>query len=257
MSKKDSSSYMCSKFINLVFKAELDESVYLLYYILKHSYDDSDKEKYPKVENNCCKLLYDFLSTATSQKSNPIYSKLKDVLLYYSKHMFTNDDTIGWFNAIVIGVQYKHSCIKNYNKDNEKFITYVYKHNNFITDRNNEKAGKEVAEMDKNSTDKNTYKAKEYVKNCSSELSKSNTIESNTDSDNCIGMPVLFHGFVYNMSFRREDIVCIYNKHRKLIPDDDYFIFCKTGKINKLTSYRITEFSYNMMKKMGIPYCTN
>lgn len=107
--------------------------------------------------------------------------------------------------------------------------------------------------MDKNSTDKDTSKAKKHVKNCSSELSKSNTVESNADSDNCIGIPVLFRGFVYNMSFRREDIVCIYNKHRKLIPDDDYFIFCKTGKINKLTSYQILESDYNMLKEMGIP----
>lgn len=107
--------------------------------------------------------------------------------------------------------------------------------------------------MDKNSTDKDTNKAKEYVKNCSSELSKSNTIESSADSDNCITMPVFFHGRISTMTFRREDIVFIYHKHRKLIPDDDYFIICKTGEINKLISYRILESNYNILKRTEIP----
>lgn len=107
--------------------------------------------------------------------------------------------------------------------------------------------------MDKSSTDKNVNKAKKSCKNCSSELSRSNTIESNTDSDKYITMPIFFHGIISTMSFRREDIVCIYNKHRKLIPDDDYFIICKTGVLNKLISYQILESNYNMLKEMGIP----
>ena len=107
--------------------------------------------------------------------------------------------------------------------------------------------------MDKSSIDKDANKAKEHVKNCSSELSRSNTIESNTDSDNYITMPVFFHGMISTMSFIREDIVCIYHKHRKLIPDDDYFIICKTGEINKLISYHILESYYNILKRTGIP----
>lgn len=107
--------------------------------------------------------------------------------------------------------------------------------------------------MDKSSTNKNTNKTKKHIKNCSSELSRSNTIESNTDSNNYITMPIFFHGRISTMTFRHEDIVCIYHKHRKLIPDDDYFIICKTGEINKLISYRILESYYNILKRTGIP----
>lgn len=107
--------------------------------------------------------------------------------------------------------------------------------------------------INKSSIDKDANKAKEHVKNCSSELSRSNTIELNADSDNYITMPVFFRGMISTMSFRREDIVCIYHKHRKLIPDDDYFIICKTGEINKLISYHILESYYNILKRTGIP----
>lgn len=107
--------------------------------------------------------------------------------------------------------------------------------------------------MNKSSIDKDTNKAKEHVKNCSSEPSKPNTIESNTGYDNYIRIPTFFHGIIYNMTFRHEDVVCIYHKHRKLILDDAYFIICKTGIISKMISYQIIESDYNMLREKGIP----
>lgn len=157
--------YKGNDFIQTIYKASLDESVYLLYRTVDSIFKKTTVEitaKNPNFgklkgtrEDECSVLLYSFLliiSTADSYDNSIYkeqYEELKAQLLYYGNstiYDYEMDNDKGWFDMFM---KNRHSADKHYytkyNPDNAKFLLYIYcyysdipfdKISDFILDKN-------------------------------------------------------------------------------------------------------------------------
>lgn len=158
-------------FIELIYKANLDEGVYFLCCAVnnrfreKHvklSIDPNIEEMRMTRETECSTILYNFLDYLSEQDAynNSVhkkeYDELKELLDYYISNLNNTKKYTSWFNLFMFR-NYHNSMVHSYTKynpDNEKLLFYVYRHySNVMLDnnskhmlhKNDEIMGKEVA----------------------------------------------------------------------------------------------------------------